>query len=84
MSGVIFPDCPKWATGVFASMEFMQDSGVPLDVWVAAAFAVRLQRGVGKANVIASFGGQAASTPLQVTGASLVSIIATSSAARTS
>jgi HK97 family phage major capsid protein len=51
MNGVIMPRCKKWGTGFFCSLELTQDSGVPLDVWVAAAFAVRLQRGFGASNV---------------------------------
>src|ERR1035438_7005034 len=51
MDGVILPKCPTWKTGFFASLELIQDSGVPLDVWVAAAFAIRLQRGLGARNV---------------------------------
>lgn len=51
MDGVILPECPKWASGFYASIELVQDSGVPLDQWVAAAFAIRLQRGLGAVNV---------------------------------
>lgn len=51
MNGIILDKCPTWKTGFFASLELIQDSGVPLDVWCAAAFAVRLQRGLGSVNV---------------------------------
>jgi HK97 family phage major capsid protein len=72
------PQCPTYRTSVFCSLELLQDSGIALDAWLAARFAVRFGRAFGaqlastliaNSPVVVSATGSAASAQSGISGA---------------
>jgi len=67
IEGTLLPQCPTYRTGlVKVSMELFQDSILPIDDFLARAFAPRLGRGISPALVTALLSG--ASAGLTATG----------------
>jgi HK97 family phage major capsid protein len=51
MAMVALPASPTWRTSIYSSVEFLQDSGIPLDTFLALVFSVRYARGFGQSLV---------------------------------
>jgi HK97 family phage major capsid protein len=70
MGMVALPASPTWRTSIYGSVEFLQDSGIPLDTFLALLFAVRYARGFGQSLVATLLAGSAQTVTPAGAGAS--------------